>query len=349
MSNVYVPESLTPLSAANGLLPWFYSSVSDPTYEGLVATVNNIDVIVENWGIWQVVSSSYTADQYGIILSAIVTVGQDVGQPDQYLITYNFVQTSTYDSQNRITSNKLLTTLNDTPGDTSSSTETSTFQYLTDAAANVTTTIQTTVNYADNFVSTGHTSGSASATEGGPSSDVPLPNGGVNLPNIAPNPAGEASSIAIYETGSGTGTETYSIFANLSVAGTYTYDPSTTTWTAPTTNSITVNYTGGSLAFSPGDTSSVVTVPTLNDHFTVQGNQIGSALISGGGTLVVNGSFSGSASIGPNATFELGGTDTGMITFAGANATLKIDGTSMPSNVITGFAPGDIIDLTGVS
>lgn len=141
MSNVYVPESLTPLSAANGLLPWFYSSVSDPTYEGLVATVNNIDVIVENWGIWQVVSSSYTADQYGIILSAIVTVGQDVGQPDQYLITYNFVQTSTYDSQNRITSNKLLTTLNDTPGDTSSSTETSTFQYLTDAAANVTTTI----------------------------------------------------------------------------------------------------------------------------------------------------------------------------------------------------------------
>ncbi len=109
MSNVYVPESLTPLSAANGLLPWFYSSVSDPTYEGLVATVNNIDVIVENWGIWQVVSSSYTADQYGIILSAIVTVGQDVGQPDQYLITYNFVQTSTYDSQNRITSNKLLT------------------------------------------------------------------------------------------------------------------------------------------------------------------------------------------------------------------------------------------------
>ena len=38
-----------------------------------------------------------------------------------------------------------------------------------------------------------------------------------------------------------------------------------------------------------------------------------------------------------------------MITFAGANATLKIDGTSMPSNVITGFAPGDIIDLTGVS
>lgn len=171
----------------------------------------------------------------------------------------------------------------------------------------------------------------------------------MNLPNIAPNPAGEASSIAIYETGSGTGTETYSIFANLSVAGTYTYDPSTTTWTAPTTNSITVNYTGGSLAFSPGDTSSVVTVPTLNDHFTVQGNQIGSALISGGGTLVVNGSFSGSASIGPNATFELGGTDTGMITFAGANATLKIDGTSMPSNVITGFAPGDIIDLTGVS
>ena len=208
MSNVYVPESLTPLSAANSLLPWFYSSVSDPTYEGLVATVNNISAIVENWGIWQVVSSWYRADKYGIILSATVTVGQDVGQPDQYLITYNFVQTSTYNSQNRIRSNILVTTFNDTPGNSSTSTETSAFQYLTDATANVTTTIQTTVKYTDNFVSTGQTSGSASATEGDPNSDVPLPNGGVNLPNVAPNPAG-ASSIAIYEAGSGTGAETY--------------------------------------------------------------------------------------------------------------------------------------------
>src|SRR5262249_11021944 len=35
--------------------------------------------------------------------------------------------------------------------------------------------------------------------------------------------------------------------------------------------------------------------------------------------------------------------------FAGGNATLRIDGTSMPANTIDGFAIGDTVDLAGVS
>jgi VCBS repeat-containing protein len=45
---------------------------------------------------------------------------------------------------------------------------------------------------------------------------------------------------------------------------------------------------------------------------------------------------------------ELNGADSGTITFSGANATLKIDGTLMPTGVISGFGPGDVIDLKNV-
>src|SRR5262249_40270295 len=54
----------------------------------------------------------------------------------------------------------------------------------------------------------------------------------------------------------------------------------------------------------------------------------------------------GSATIGANSTLQLGGTANGSITFGSGNGTLKIDGTTMPTSVISGFAPGDKIDLT---
>ncbi|UPJ96392.1 HYR domain-containing protein [Bradyrhizobium sp. 172] len=71
--------------------------------------------------------------------------------------------------------------------------------------------------------------------------------------------------------------------------------------------------------------------------------------ISGGGTIRANGNLSGgSATIGANSTLELTGSDSGTITFAGAHATLKIDGTSMTTGVISGFAPGDSLDIAAV-
>src|ERR1019366_5460623 len=104
MSNVYVPQSLTPLNYQGGQLVWWTASGFAPTYQGVVVTVNNIGVVYNYWGGLQIDSASYTADQYGIILSADVTVGQ------QGELTYDFVQTSTFDSQNRIASNTLQTT-----------------------------------------------------------------------------------------------------------------------------------------------------------------------------------------------------------------------------------------------
>ncbi|MGY3485430.1 hypothetical protein ACVW1C_003313 [Bradyrhizobium sp. USDA 4011] len=44
-----------------------------------------------------------------------------------------------------------------------------------------------------------------------------------------------------------------------------------------------------------------------------------------------------------------GSAGSGPITFKGSGGTLKIDATTMPTNVISGFALGDTIDLTGVS
>src|SRR5262249_21754211 len=79
----------------------------------------------------------------------------------------------------------------------------------------------------------------------------------------------------------------------------------------------------------------------------------GEAVVEGGGTLMVNGNdaLTGDIRIDtgtlelPNANAAVSAT----ITF-GNNDTpkLKIDGTTMPTNVIKGFAPGDTIDLTAI-
>jgi hypothetical protein len=124
-----------------------------------------------------------------------------------------------------------------------------------------------------------------------------------------------------------------------------------------------------------GDGSSIITAGSGTDNITISGdgdstitagsgNEVIS--ISGGGTLDVTGNFVGSATIGANSTLELGGAASGgTITLdpSGTDETLQIDGTTMPTNVISGFvapsnptAPGftgpsylaDTIDLTGV-
>jgi T5SS/PEP-CTERM-associated repeat protein len=73
-----------------------------------------------------------------------------------------------------------------------------------------------------------------------------------------------------------------------------------------------------------------------------------------GGTLVIDGNVTGNGQleIDANSTLELGGAASGgSITFdpSGTGETLIIDGTTMPTDVISGFAPGDTIDLKNVS
>jgi hypothetical protein len=45
----------------------------------------------------------------------------------------------------------------------------------------------------------------------------------------------------------------------------------------------------------------------------------------------------------------IGGSAGGVITFASSGGTLQIDGTTMPSNIISGFVSGDTFDLAGVA
>jgi hypothetical protein len=72
------------------------------------------------------------------------------------------------------------------------------------------------------------------------------------------------------------------------------------------------------------------------------------------GTLLVDAAetYSGGTTIANGSTLEIGAGDaagSGDITFSGTGNTLRIDGTTMPSNTIVGMAPGNTIDLAGIA
>lgn len=80
----------------------------------------------------------------------------------------------------------------------------------------------------------------------------------------------------------------------------------------------------------------------------------GSLVVNGAGVVTLNGnnSFTGGTTIDTGSTLEIGATGTagsGAITFSGSSDTLKLDGTTMPSNTLNGFAAGDRIDLAGIA
>ena len=130
-------------------------------------------------------------------------------------------------------------------------------------------------------------------------------------------------------------------------------------------------YTGGTLIESGGALSltndgSIVGPITDGGTLTVGYGESGNVALDGAitgdgafdqegaGTTTLasaNNTFGGGTTISAG-TLELvqsTSAGTGTITFApGADATLQIDGTTMPSNLIAGFAPGDSLDLANI-
>jgi autotransporter passenger strand-loop-strand repeat protein len=83
---------------------------------------------------------------------------------------------------------------------------------------------------------------------------------------------------------------------------------------------------------------------------TSPGGIANGTIVGSGGQEVVAGGITSNTTIS-GGTLELtgDGSAAGAITFAGSGGVLKIDGTTMPTNAINGFAPGDTFDLAGVA
>jgi len=83
---------------------------------------------------------------------------------------------------------------------------------------------------------------------------------------------------------------------------------------------------------------------------TIDSGGIASGTVVDGGHVVVSADGTASDTVISGGRLELksGATASGAIDFAGSGA-LRIDGTTMPPNTISGLAPGDTIDLAGVS
>ena len=128
-----------------------------------------------------------------------------------------------------------------------------------------------------------------------------------------------------------------------------------------------VNSSGGVLVFSGGSASNPVVrsggivVDSGALLFTNAGTATFGGILSAGGTVIEAGSgtlvlrgnltaFSGTETIS-HGTLELasgGAAGSGTIVFAGTGTKLKIDGTVMPTNVISGFTTGEIINLASI-
>ena len=89
------------------------------------------------------------------------------------------------------------------------------------------------------------------------------------------------------------------------------------------------------------------------------GIDIGTVISTGGQEFIATGGITsnttilsgGLATISGGGTLDLGAgaTESGAVVFAGTGGKLVIDGTVMPGTVISGFAVGDTIDLTGIT
>jgi autotransporter-associated beta strand protein len=113
---------------------------------------------------------------------------------------------------------------------------------------------------------------------------------------------------------------------------------------APAPTSVTLN--GHSLSLAPAAGATLTLTGSISD-----GGASGNLVLNGPGTVVLSGqnSFSGGITI-EQGTLELSAATaagTGNITFSN-DPSLVIDGTTLPTNTISGFAPGDVIDLSSI-
>ena len=94
------------------------------------------------------------------------------------------------------------------------------------------------------------------------------------------------------------------------------------------------------------DTNDIVESGGL-EEVSASGTTIDTVIDSSGVETVSSGGTATSTTIsGGTLELESGSLVTGGIAFAGSGGLLQVDGITMPSAVISGFAPGDTIDLT---
>ena len=112
--------------------------------------------------------------------------------------------------------------------------------------------------------------------------------------------------------------------------------------------STTIN--GGGFQFvSSGGTATSTTVASDGVE-EILGTALSTTIASGGSAYVASGGNASAATIS-GGVLELGvggSAGSGAIIFAGSGGFLQVDDTTMPTNVISGFAPGDSIFLAGV-
>ncbi|NEV02921.1 hypothetical protein FNJ47_46555, partial [Bradyrhizobium sp. UFLA 03-164] len=107
---------------------------------------------------------------------------------------------------------------------------------------------------------------------------------------------------------------------------------------------------GGMLNVLSGATAHNVSVSS-GGTFNVAGAVTSNVAVFAGGTEIVSsGGSTGPVTIsGGKVELQAGSIASGGITFASSSGTLVIDGTAMPSDIISGIVVGDTIDLTGVA
>lgn len=127
----------------------------------------------------------------------------------------------------------------------------------------------------------------------------------------------------------------------------------------------TITLDGGGLQWAAGNTidisADLTAFGSAGATFDLNGNNVAlTSVLSGAGGLTETGAGTLTLTAVNNYTggtivdgaLELGNPDaagSGTITLASVNASLEIAGTTMPTNAISGFAPGSTIDLQAVS